>query len=97
MGDTKAALTPTTSKAKKLFGKIVSKKKKPDAQVVAQAFADRLAELDADLDKLIVGKEADLRSEKGQEEKNGISLARLKLMRFHLDEVINTTADYPQS
>lgn len=95
MGDTKSAMQATSDKAKGLLGTIMSKKPKAkDAQAGAQTFADRVGDLDTELDKLIVGKEADLRTEKGQEEKNTQSLAKLRTMRFHLDEMIEQIANY---
>lgn len=97
MGAVKDEMKPTTEKGSKLFGIIKSKKKAKDAPETAKTFCDKLAEIDMDLERLITIKEADLKNEKGQEDKNSVSLSRLKAMKFHLDEVINHAAEYSQN
>lgn len=98
MGDVKNQMKATTDKASKLFGIIKSKKPKAqDTQAIAQTFCDKLAEIDSDLERLIIVKEGDLKNEKGQEEKNRVSLSRLRSMKFHLDELINQAAEYSES
>lgn len=96
MGDTKSQMTGNTDKAKSLFGTIMSKKKKSD-DAQPQTFADKLAEIDTDLEKIILNKEAEFKNEKGQEDKNRVALGRLRTMRFHLDEMINAAAEYAKS
>ena len=96
MGDTKKQMSSITDKAKEMFGKVASKRK-PTISDGPQTFADRLAEIDESLDRIIVNKEAELKNEKGQEEKNSLALAKLRTMRFHLDEVIHAASEYSGS
>lgn len=95
MGECKTAMTPTTEKAKSLFGRIASKKKKSDSkQDVAKSFCDQLAELDETLTKLITTKEAELKAEKGREEYNQLALSKLKSINFHIESAVEIAEGY---
>jgi hypothetical protein len=95
MGDTKSQLTPITDKAKEMFGKIRAKKKtKASDEDTAEHFCTKLAALDEHLDRLTARKEADLKTEKGSEDKNLQSVALLRTMRQLLDGVIECAEEY---
>ena len=94
MGDCKTQTTPTTEKAKGLFGKLKSRKKVEVAEVKAQTFADLVAEAEDKLAHLIVTKQAELQAESGREAYNRKALALLETMAFHLDRVIEAGAEY---
>jgi hypothetical protein len=98
MGSCKDSMTPKTERSKSLFGKVLSRKKPADSkEAKARTFADAVTEADDSLDRLIVTKETELATEKGEEEYNRKALARLRTIRFHLDEIIETAAEYSNS
>lgn len=97
MGTCKDAMTPSTARGKSLMDRIRGKKNKKTPEKGAENLVDKLAEMQETLDSLIQTKQAELKAEKGQEEKNRRSLSLLVTMQFHLDQVIDNAAEYGNS
>lgn len=95
MGDCKDNMTPKDSKSKNLFDKFKGRgRKSKTTEDKAENFADQIASSHESLEKLIITKEADLKNEKGQEKSNGIKLAKLRTMAFHLEEIVEVASSY---
>ena len=100
MGDVKNNMSTTTPAKKtgdKVFGIFERRtpRKDQDDQTTAQTFADMINLADKRLAELVAKKEVELKTEgTSAEEYNRKALALLKTMQHHLDEVINTAADY---
>jgi hypothetical protein len=105
VGDVKENLSPKTEKGKSLFDRFKKKDKKGTSsetskkdtalkQEAAQTFIDTLAVTEEKLEKLISIKTSDLSSEKNSIPENTIKLAKLKTMRFHLNEIVEEAISY---
>jgi hypothetical protein len=95
MGDCKDQLQPNTTKedkGSKLLGMLKSKKKEDTN--TPDTFADLIAKADKKMVEMLAQKEADLRTEKGQEDKNRVALSKVRAAAWHLDEIIEIIASY---
>lgn len=83
------------AKAGGVFGRFTKRKAARDTpEVQASTFADLIEEAETRLQALITTKETELSNESGREEYNRRALSRLKTMQFHLDQIMDTAADY---
>ena len=93
MGEAKDSMKPTNPDEK--FGFFKSKKKAATtAEGKAPSFADIIGSADETLAKLIMKKEVDFKTERGQEEANRKSLAILQTMMWHLDQIAELGNQY---
>lgn len=101
MGDTKTNMTPKKDSSKGVFSRFASRKGgKPGsapAKTDQEMYADYVADAHITLGKLISGKQADLKSEKGQEEYNTLAIARLNAMNYHLESIMDLCGEYANS
>jgi len=95
MGDCKDQLQPSSTKddkGNKLLGMLKSKRKEDPG--TSDTFADYIAKADKKMVEMLAQKEADLKTEKGQEDKNRVALSKLRAAAWHIDEVIEIIASY---
>lgn len=92
MGNCKDNLTPTEKKDSKLG---FFPKRKPKVEEDApKKFADMILKAEEIINQLVDEKTKDIEIEKGQEDKNRKKQGLLKLMRFHIQEVIDAAQEY---
>jgi len=94
MGNCKDELKAKDDKTVSLFNRFKKKDTQNTNKNKAMNLADHLQRSDEKLDDLIKTKQAELKAESGREGYNKKALSYLETMRFHLDGVINTAADY---
>ena len=102
MGDGKQNMTPSKDSNKGVFARFTNRKKTTAAGASAaksdhETFADSVAEAHTTVGKLISGKQADLKNEKGREEYNQQALAKLQAMNWHLESIMDLCGDYANS
>lgn len=91
MGACKESMKPKSKSEDSKFGLFTKKKEsKPKEEM---SFADAIELCDSILTKLINVKEGELSSEPDKV-KNSISLARLRTMSYHLEEIIELAIGY---
>ena len=97
MGECKTSMKPTTTKAKSLLDRIKAKKvSKPVAEAVAITFVDQIANTYETLEELIAIKTNDLSTEKGAEDRNKLSLARLETIQSLMERIVEKAEEYSQ-
>jgi len=94
MGDCKDNMIPSTPATDKSFGFFKSKKNDKSQGNKELNFADIITAADESLAKLLIKKEVDLKTEKGSEDKNRISLSILRNMSWHLDQIVELGSEY---
>jgi len=93
MGECKTAMTPTTDKAKKIFG-LFPKKEKKGTESSAKSLADRIIEAQESLDAIVLVKSAEVTANGSSEDKK--KLAMLELMQHHMDKLVEVGAEYSE-
>ena len=98
MGDCKSNMKSSKDKKPKERGLMGLLPRKKDKRVddVPRKFADIVEEADQKIMELVALKKAELASEYGDEEYNGKALAHLKVIQYHIDEVIEGMNDYAE-
>lgn len=103
MGDCKDNVTqPKTEKGKTLLEKAAAKLRgettttTETSEKKCERLVDHLADSEEILKKLIQSKEKDLTSEAGKEEYNRKALTLLRLMDYHLDEIVRAMVQYKE-
>lgn len=94
MGTVKEEMKPKSEKGKSLLGKVMSRRKRSTPEDKAETFADHLAKTESKINELVIQKEAELNAESGRRDYNERQLARLKSMRWHIEEVVELAAQY---
>jgi len=105
MGRCKDEMTPSVKKdpdnVNSIFGKMKKKLNKGAAapepvEEKAQKFVEHLEICVDRLDELVTEKAGELAAERGKEDYNSKALTRLKLIQYHLEQIVDVTAAYAQ-
>lgn len=101
MGNCKDNMTKSDTKKKKkrnsdgILGFLPRKKdKQAEIEESPRQFADVIEEADKKIGELVMQKKLELKNEAGSEEYNRKALAVLKTIQYHIDETIESMADY---